>query len=165
MRERTRRTYFVWIVAWGFALTVSHLTALIVSYKSIRRYVYHDVIRVGDAEKLMDCSYVQPVETLAIAASAAIEPSKTLISSALFSASEGMMSEYLYEKKFKVRRSCGGVSAGFFTGVGIREPAEGLPPPVAVSLKLFGVGKWTVSVGLSPDLVQFDRCFKMVLIK
>ncbi|KAI3756827.1 hypothetical protein L1987_56650 [Smallanthus sonchifolius] len=25
----------------------------------IRRYVYHDVIRVGDAEKLMDCSYVQ----------------------------------------------------------------------------------------------------------
>ncbi|XP_071739738.1 protein RGF1 INDUCIBLE TRANSCRIPTION FACTOR 1-like [Rutidosis leptorrhynchoides] len=26
----------------------------------IRRYVYHDVIRVGDAEKLLDCSYVQP---------------------------------------------------------------------------------------------------------
>ncbi|KAE9445055.1 hypothetical protein RHGRI_019249 [Rhododendron griersonianum] len=25
----------------------------------IRRYVYHDVIRVGDAEKLMDCSFVQ----------------------------------------------------------------------------------------------------------
>lgn len=25
----------------------------------IRRYVYHDVIRVGDAEKLIDCSYVQ----------------------------------------------------------------------------------------------------------
>ncbi|KAD4982552.1 hypothetical protein R6Q59_002161 [Mikania micrantha] len=29
----------------------------------IRRYVYHDVIRVGDAEKLMDCSYVQSYTT------------------------------------------------------------------------------------------------------
>ncbi|KAI3829173.1 hypothetical protein L1987_03289 [Smallanthus sonchifolius] len=29
----------------------------------IRRYVYHDVIRVGDAEKLMDCSYVQAYTT------------------------------------------------------------------------------------------------------
>ncbi|KAL6994659.1 hypothetical protein U1Q18_048023, partial [Sarracenia purpurea var. burkii] len=25
----------------------------------IRRYVYHDVIRLGDAEKLMDCAFVQ----------------------------------------------------------------------------------------------------------
>ncbi|KAK9068254.1 hypothetical protein SSX86_012365 [Deinandra increscens subsp. villosa] len=29
----------------------------------IRRYVYHDVIRVGDVEKLMDCSYVQAYTT------------------------------------------------------------------------------------------------------
>ncbi|KAI7737917.1 hypothetical protein M8C21_027383, partial [Ambrosia artemisiifolia] len=29
----------------------------------IRRYLYHDVIRVGDAEKLMDCSYVQAYTT------------------------------------------------------------------------------------------------------
>ncbi|KAK1418763.1 hypothetical protein QVD17_27909 [Tagetes erecta] len=29
----------------------------------IRRYVYHDVIRVGDAEKLMDCSFVQGYTT------------------------------------------------------------------------------------------------------
>ncbi|KAJ9563298.1 hypothetical protein OSB04_008458 [Centaurea solstitialis] len=42
----------------------------------IRRYVYHDVIRVGDAEKLMDCSYVQIKHILR---------------------SEGMMSEYLHE--------------------------------------------------------------------
>ncbi|KAK1424953.1 hypothetical protein QVD17_20294 [Tagetes erecta] len=29
----------------------------------IRRYVYHDVIRVGDAEKLMNCSHVQSYTT------------------------------------------------------------------------------------------------------
>lgn len=29
----------------------------------IRRYVYHDVIRLGDADKLMDCSYVQSYTT------------------------------------------------------------------------------------------------------
>ncbi|KAF8027090.1 hypothetical protein BT93_E0110 [Corymbia citriodora subsp. variegata] len=29
----------------------------------IRRYVYHDVIRVGDAQKLLDCSLVQPYTT------------------------------------------------------------------------------------------------------
>lgn len=29
----------------------------------IRRYVYHDVIRLGDAEKLMDCSLVQSYTT------------------------------------------------------------------------------------------------------
>ncbi|KVH97101.1 Protein of unknown function DUF597, partial [Cynara cardunculus var. scolymus] len=42
----------------------------------IRRYVYHDVIRLGDAEKLMDCSYVQINHILR---------------------SEGMMSEYLHD--------------------------------------------------------------------
>ncbi|KAI6704816.1 hypothetical protein NL676_007778 [Syzygium grande] len=26
----------------------------------VRRYVYHDVIRLGDLEKLIDCSYIQP---------------------------------------------------------------------------------------------------------
>ncbi|KAK1304307.1 hypothetical protein QJS10_CPB11g01447 [Acorus calamus] len=26
----------------------------------VRRYVYHDVVRLGDLEKLIDCSYVQP---------------------------------------------------------------------------------------------------------
>ncbi|KGN49514.1 uncharacterized protein LOC101204915 [Cucumis sativus] len=26
----------------------------------IRRYVYHDVVRLGDLEKLIDCSYIQP---------------------------------------------------------------------------------------------------------
>ncbi|PSS24141.1 Protein of unknown function DUF597 protein, partial [Actinidia chinensis var. chinensis] len=29
----------------------------------IRRYVYHDVIRLGDAEKLMDCAFVQSYTT------------------------------------------------------------------------------------------------------
>ncbi|XP_024019627.1 uncharacterized protein LOC112091075 [Morus notabilis] len=29
----------------------------------IRRYVYHDVIRLGDAQKLIDCSLVQPYTT------------------------------------------------------------------------------------------------------
>ncbi|GAB4834223.1 Protein RGF1 INDUCIBLE TRANSCRIPTION FACTOR 1 [Ancistrocladus abbreviatus] len=29
----------------------------------IRRYVYHDVLRLKDAEKLMDCSFVQPYIT------------------------------------------------------------------------------------------------------
>ncbi|XP_022867331.1 uncharacterized protein LOC111387043 [Olea europaea var. sylvestris] len=29
----------------------------------IRRYVYHDVLRLGDAEKLMDCAYVQSYTT------------------------------------------------------------------------------------------------------
>ncbi|CAA3021137.1 uncharacterized protein LOC111391312 [Olea europaea subsp. europaea] len=29
----------------------------------IRRYVYHDVIRLGDAEKLMDCAHVQSYTT------------------------------------------------------------------------------------------------------
>ncbi|KAJ4712815.1 putative PLATZ transcription factor family protein [Melia azedarach] len=29
----------------------------------IRRYVYHDVIRLGDAQKLMNCSFVQPYTT------------------------------------------------------------------------------------------------------
>lgn len=29
----------------------------------IRRYVYHDVIRLGDAQKLLDCSLVQPYTT------------------------------------------------------------------------------------------------------
>ncbi|KAL6282969.1 hypothetical protein ACE6H2_013898 [Prunus campanulata] len=26
----------------------------------VRRYVYHDVVRLGDLEKLIDCSYIQP---------------------------------------------------------------------------------------------------------
>ncbi|KAF2282232.1 hypothetical protein GH714_005434 [Hevea brasiliensis] len=26
----------------------------------VRRYVYHDVVRLGDLEKLVDCSYIQP---------------------------------------------------------------------------------------------------------
>lgn len=25
----------------------------------VRRYVYHDVVRLGDLEKLIDCSYIQ----------------------------------------------------------------------------------------------------------
>ncbi|XP_021901857.1 uncharacterized protein LOC110817567 [Carica papaya] len=29
----------------------------------IRRYVYHDVVRLGDAQKLIDCSFVQPYTT------------------------------------------------------------------------------------------------------
>ncbi|KAJ4839841.1 hypothetical protein Tsubulata_010071 [Turnera subulata] len=29
----------------------------------IRRYVYHDVIRLSDAEKLFDCDYIQPYTT------------------------------------------------------------------------------------------------------
>ncbi|KAH7546072.1 hypothetical protein FEM48_Zijuj01G0161700 [Ziziphus jujuba var. spinosa] len=28
--------------------------------KNVRRYVYHDVVRLGDLEKLIDCSYIQP---------------------------------------------------------------------------------------------------------
>ncbi|KAF5731644.1 hypothetical protein HS088_TW18G00327 [Tripterygium wilfordii] len=31
--------------------------------KNIRRYVYHDVIRLGDAHKLFDCSFVQSYTT------------------------------------------------------------------------------------------------------
>ncbi|RID53136.1 hypothetical protein BRARA_G00556 [Brassica rapa] len=30
------------------------------SEKNVRRYVYHDVVRLSDLEKLIDCSYVQP---------------------------------------------------------------------------------------------------------
>ncbi|KAL9433758.1 hypothetical protein AB3S75_028573 [Citrus x aurantiifolia] len=29
----------------------------------VRRYVYHDVLRLGDAQKLMNCSFVQPYTT------------------------------------------------------------------------------------------------------
>ncbi|XP_047319224.1 protein RGF1 INDUCIBLE TRANSCRIPTION FACTOR 1-like [Impatiens glandulifera] len=33
------------------------------SLLQIRRYVYHDVLRLGDAEKLMDCAFVQSYTT------------------------------------------------------------------------------------------------------
>lgn len=32
---------------------------LLERYVQVRRYVYHDVIRLGDLEKLIDCSYIQ----------------------------------------------------------------------------------------------------------
>jgi hypothetical protein len=30
----------------------------------VRRYVYHDVVRLGDLEKLIDCSYIQVIINL-----------------------------------------------------------------------------------------------------
>ncbi|XP_076913832.1 protein RGF1 INDUCIBLE TRANSCRIPTION FACTOR 1-like [Bidens hawaiensis] len=93
------------------------------SLLQIRRYVYHDVIRVGDAEKLMDCSYVQSYITNSAKVvflnqreqtRACRNTSNTCISCrrglqdpylfcSIFckinhiSTSEGMMSEYLYD--------------------------------------------------------------------
>ncbi|KAI5430617.1 hypothetical protein KIW84_034996 [Lathyrus oleraceus] len=87
-----KRTCIVWIVASVFALTVFlHIpltdsyrfflhsldlsisnTTLTISisidfsilyYFQIRRYVYHDVVRMDDAAKLIDCSYIQSYKT------------------------------------------------------------------------------------------------------
>ena len=30
----------------------------------VRRYVYNDVVRLGDLEKLIDCSYVQVIRLI-----------------------------------------------------------------------------------------------------
>ncbi|PPR81190.1 hypothetical protein GOBAR_AA39524 [Gossypium barbadense] len=51
-----KRTSIAWTVVLVSALTACPLTALTGSYK---RYVYHDVIRLDDATKLMDCASVQ----------------------------------------------------------------------------------------------------------
>ncbi|KAL0429046.1 UNVERIFIED_CONTAM: hypothetical protein Sradi_0530600 [Sesamum radiatum] len=86
-----KRTSFAWTAVREFALTASSITALTAFYRSeilqnfvfsktklkkyptplasvevlmlIRRYVYHDVIRLVDADKLMDCAQVQSYTT------------------------------------------------------------------------------------------------------
>ncbi|KAL8263517.1 hypothetical protein R6Q59_021647 [Mikania micrantha] len=73
----------------------------------IRRYVYHDVIRVGDAEKLMDCSYVQAYTTNSAKVVFLNQRPQTracrnlnFMGSSLIHhimSNEGMVSEYLHE--------------------------------------------------------------------
>ncbi|KAK6142956.1 hypothetical protein DH2020_023304 [Rehmannia glutinosa] len=49
--KKNEKNVFVWIAAKAFVLIALLIT--------IRRYVYHDVVRLGDADKLMDCAHVQ----------------------------------------------------------------------------------------------------------
>ncbi|KAL3624498.1 hypothetical protein CASFOL_031166 [Castilleja foliolosa] len=60
MRRRMTKMCIAWIVVRAFVCTVLFIIALIVFY---RRYVYHDVLRLRDADKLMDCAHVQTYTT------------------------------------------------------------------------------------------------------
>ncbi|XP_057807363.1 protein RGF1 INDUCIBLE TRANSCRIPTION FACTOR 1 isoform X2 [Salvia miltiorrhiza] len=60
MRRRMRKTYFAWIAAPESALIVCRSIA---PTASCRRYVYHDVIRIADADKLIDCAQIQTYTT------------------------------------------------------------------------------------------------------
>ncbi|KAL3598622.1 hypothetical protein D5086_006540 [Populus alba] len=43
-----------------FVSLMWEISFLSISSAKVRRYVYHDVVRLGDLEKLIDCSYIQP---------------------------------------------------------------------------------------------------------
>ncbi|KAL3571834.1 hypothetical protein D5086_025738 [Populus alba] len=67
-----KRTYFAWTAASVFALIACLPTTPTVSCRSlqnlpakdqIRRYVYNDVLRLDDAQKLFDCAFVQSYTT------------------------------------------------------------------------------------------------------
>ncbi|KAK4414664.1 hypothetical protein Salat_2879400 [Sesamum alatum] len=70
--RKNEKNVFVWTAVREFALTASSITVLtafyrwfdfLFSWSQIRRYVYHDVIRLVDADKLMDCAQVQSYTT------------------------------------------------------------------------------------------------------
>ncbi|KAI3796674.1 hypothetical protein L1987_39353 [Smallanthus sonchifolius] len=114
----------------------------------IRRYVYHDVIRVGDAEKLMDCSYVQSYTTNSakvvflnprLQTRACRNSSNTCISCrralqdpyffcSIFCKinhilrSEGMMSDYLYDCEVLTLPAEAGFDDGLMTPDSVLEP-------------------------------------------
>ncbi|PQP93921.1 uncharacterized protein Pyn_10834 [Prunus yedoensis var. nudiflora] len=98
----------------------------------IRRYVYHDVIRLDDAAKLIDCSSVQPQTRIAELGNICSTCDRSLQDPYLFCSlnckidyvlrSEGGLSKYLLECKFMSLPESG-LDDGQMTPDSVLEPA------------------------------------------
>ncbi|KAI3504316.1 hypothetical protein L1887_32891 [Cichorium endivia] len=151
----------------------------------IRRYVYHDVIRVGDAEKLMDCSYVQAYITNSAkvvflnprpqtracrgTSNNCVSCDRGLQEPYLFCSisckinqilrSEGMMSEYLHDCEVLTLPEPGS-DDGLMTPESVLEPFVSLRTSSGSSASYGGVDHLTIACTATTEIVRKKRTSK-----
>ncbi|XP_024995923.1 uncharacterized protein LOC112529080 [Cynara cardunculus var. scolymus] len=154
----------------------------------IRRYVYHDVIRVGDAEKLMDCSYVQAYttnsakvvflnprpQTRACRSSSnnCVSCDRGLQDSYFFCSisckisqilrSEGMLSEYLHDCEVLTLPEMGS-DDGLMTPESVLEPFVSLRTSSGSSASCAGVDRLTIACTATTEIVRKKRTSKSAI--
>ncbi|KVH91206.1 Protein of unknown function DUF597 [Cynara cardunculus var. scolymus] len=140
----------------------------------IRRYVYHDVIRVGDAEKLMDCSYVQ-VSLNCIQNHVPLVNYGSNLCNLDFNLfrrilqtisqilrSEGMLSEYLHDCEVLTLPEMGS-DDGLMTPESVLEPFVSLRTSSGSSASCAGVDRLTIACTATTEIVRKKRTSKSAI--